>query len=141
MNKIHQQRIITLIFFIVGLALATALILYALSQNINVFLTPKDLVNVSENNNHRLRLGGMVKPGSLVRATDTLAGHFILTDTHREIMVNYTGILPDLFREGQGAVAEGYFHPPNTFEAKQILAKHDENYMPKEVYQALRERS
>lgn len=138
MNKIHKRRIIYICLFAAGLALAASLILYALKQNINVFLTPTQLAETQVTTEYHMRLGGMVKKGSIVRDHEGLGVHFIITDYKHDVAVRYNGILPDLFREDKGVIAEGYLDKDGTFNATQILAKHDENYMPKKVYEKIR---
>lgn len=139
MNIIHKRRIYYLSFFALGLAIATGLILYALKQNINVFLTPSQLTTTHVSSDYHFRLGGMVKQGTIVRDKQSLGVEFIITDLKRDLPVRYVGILPDLFREGKGVIAEGSLNSQGLFIATQILAKHDENYMPKNVYQAMKE--
>jgi cytochrome c-type biogenesis protein CcmE len=139
MNNIHKRRLYIITSCVLGLALATALILYALKQNINAFLTPSQLLSQHLPPDYHLRLGGIVQPGSVLREKNTLGVQFIITDFKKTIPVHYVGILPDLFREGKGVIAEGYLNAQGILMASQILAKHDENYMPKNVYQALRE--
>jgi cytochrome c-type biogenesis protein CcmE len=138
MNKIHHRRMYTIGFMMLGLALAAGLILYALKQNINVFLTPKQLASAHLATDYHFRLGGMVKPGSVQRTANSLAIDFVVTDTKSDVKVHYNGVLPDLFREGTGVIAEGSLNAQGVFMATQLLAKHDENYMPKNVYQAIR---
>lgn len=140
MNKIHKKRIYFISLFIAGLALSASLILYALKQNINVFLTPSQ-INQAQIAQHFFRLGGVVKPGSVKRDEQGLGVEFIVADLKSEIPVRFEGILPDLFREGKGVVAEGKLNDKKIFLAKEVLAKHDENYMPKNVYRAMREKS
>lgn len=139
MNKIHQRRIAFISLFAIGIAIASSLILYALRQNINVFVTPTQIVTGHFAPDYHFRLGGMVKKGSIVRAKNSLTTQFIVSDFHHEVVVQYTGILPDLFREGKGVIAEGDLNAKGIFNASQVLAKHDENYMPKNVYLALRD--
>lgn len=141
MNKIHKRRLYYVIIFLIVFSLAVSLILYALKKNINVFYTPGQLLEAHVPENYHFRLGGMVKMGSVVREKNTLSVHFIVTDYKKELPVNYVGILPDLFREGKGVIAEGSIDRNGTFIATQVLAKHDENYMPKNVYQELRANS
>lgn len=137
MNKIHHRRLYLIGIFLLGLALSASLIFYALRQNMNVFLTPSQLTaNIKAD--YHLRLGGMVKNGSIVRDTQGLGVSFILTDFKQDVPVRYVGVLPDLFREGKGAIVEGSINSQRIFIASQVLAKHDENYMPKNVYDALR---
>ena len=139
MNRTHKRRFYFIAIFLAGIAISAALILYSLKQNINVFLTPSQLVQTSVNTDYHLRLGGLVKEKSVQRDKEGLGVQFVLTDYKRDITVRYVGILPDLFREGKGAVVEGTLNKDGTFNATQVLAKHDENYMPKNVYKALRE--
>lgn len=139
MNKFHKQRLYFLVLFAIGLALAASLILYALKQNINAFLTPGQLATTHLPADYLIRLGGVVKQGSVVREKQGLGVQFVVTDFKHDVQVHYVGILPDLFREGKGVVAEGKLNPQGMLLAKQVLAKHDENYMPKNVYKALRE--
>ncbi len=119
------------------LALAAALVLSALKESIVFFNSPTDLVEKHIAPGTRIRLGGLVKPGSLMRG-DNLLIRFEVTDGNRETPVVYQGIVPDLFREGQGVIAEGALDPQGTFRADTILAKHDEKYMPREVADALK---
>lgn len=139
MNKKRAQRLSYILLLLSGLALAVGLILYSLKQNINLFLTPTSALATPPPLDHTFRLGGQVKPGSVAREKNQLLVRFILTDLHQEIAVTYTGILPDLFREGNGAIAEGHWSDDkHSFVATQLLAKHDEKYMPKAMYEALR---
>ena len=115
-----------------GLASATALVLYALRQNINLFYTPQKLLANNLPYGTRVRVGGMVRNGSL-SYSDNLNVKFIITDYAQDLEIIYNGILPDLFREGQGVVALGVLGKDHVFKAEQILAKHDEKYMPPEL--------
>jgi len=137
MNKHHKRRIYFLCLFAAGLTLAAGLILYALKQNINVFLTPQELVERRLPSDYHFRLGGMVKPETVFHEKTGLGVRFIVTDLKHEVTVHYTGVLPDLFREGKGVIAEGHLNQNGVFIASQILAKHDENYMPKKVEKAV----
>ena len=119
------------------LGLAAALVLSALKESIVFFNSPTDVMEKHVAAGVRIRLGGLVKPGSLVRG-DNLLIQFDVTDGNREIPVMYRGIVPDLFREGQGVITEGALDPEGTFRADTVLAKHDENYMPREVADALK---
>lgn len=141
MNKIQKRRLYYVGIFAVGLTIAAGLILYALKQNINVFFTPSQVATAHVSSDYHLRLGGMVKKGSVVRDKEGLGVQFIVTDLKRDLPVRYVGILPDLFREGTGVIAEGSIDAKGVFIASQVLAKHDENYMPKNVYKAMRENS
>jgi cytochrome c-type biogenesis protein CcmE len=119
------------------LAVAVALVLVALKDSIVFFNSPTDVVEKHVAPGTRIRLGGLVKAGSIARGSN-LAVRFAVTDGNKEIAVAYSGVLPDLFREGQGVVAEGAVDGAGVFEADTILAKHDENYMPREVADALK---
>ena len=121
------------------LALAAALVLTALRQQIVFFNTPTDLKAGAHAPGTRIRLGGLVEKGSWVKAAGARQ-EFLVTDTENNVKVTYEGILPDLFREGQGVVTEGTFGADGIFAADTVLAKHDENYMPKEVADALKEK-
>jgi len=135
----RKQRRLILIGSSLGvLALAAGLVLFALKDSIVFFNSPTDVVEKHVQPGTRIRLGGLVKPGTVQRG-DHLAVRFEVTDGNRAIAVNYQGILPDLFREGQGVIAEGTLQPGGTFKADSVLAKHDEKYMPKEVADALKQ--
>jgi cytochrome c-type biogenesis protein CcmE len=134
----RKQRRLVLIGACLGvLALAAGLVLSALKDSIVFFNSPTDVVEKKVAPGSRIRLGGLVKPGTLQRG-DQLDVRFEVTDGNRAIAVNYQGILPDLFREGQGVIAEGALQPNGAFKADAVLAKHDERYMPKEVADALK---
>jgi cytochrome c-type biogenesis protein CcmE len=134
----RKQRRLTLIGASLGvLALAMSLILFALRGSIVFFNSPTDIVEKAVRPGVPIRLGGLVKPGSVVRG-DNLAVRFDVTDGNRDVVVSFIGILPDLFREGQGVVTEGALDPSGVFKATSVLAKHDERYMPKEVVEALK---
>ncbi|MCX7310906.1 MAG: cytochrome c maturation protein CcmE [Alphaproteobacteria bacterium] len=135
---IRKQRRLVLIGSSVGvLALAAGLILYAMSSSIVFFNSPTDLADGKLAPGTAVRLGGLVKEGSVQRGAN-LAVRFEVTDGNRAIPVTFVGILPDLFREGQGVVTEGKMQSDGVFKADTVLAKHDENYMPKEVVDALK---
>ena len=134
----RKQRRLTLIGGSLGvLALAAVLVLTALKDSIVFFNSPSDVVEKNVQPGSRIRLGGLVKPGTLERG-EKLAVRFEVTDGNRAIAVRYEGILPDLFREGQGVIAEGTLDVSGAFKADSVLAKHDEKYMPKEVADALK---
>lgn len=118
------------------LAVALVLVLFALQDSIVFFHTPSDIAEKGVQPGQRIRLGGLVEAGSVVRGQGTTIT-FKVTDTLKEIPVSFTGVLPDLFREGQGVVAEGVLEPDGQFKADSVLAKHDENYMPREVAKSL----
>ena len=134
----RKQRRLVLIGGSLGvLAFALGLVLYAMSGSIVFFNSPTDVAEKKIQPGSRIRLGGLVKPGSLQRG-EQLAVRFAVTDGNSDIAVSYQGILPDLFREGQGVIAEGTLQPGGAFKADSVLAKHDEKYMPKEVADALK---
>ena len=134
----RKQRRLTLIGAGLGvLGLAAGLVLYALNDAIVFFNSPTDVIEKQVAPGARIRLGGLVKPGTLVRG-DNLKVRFEVTDGNKSVLVSYTGILPDLFREGQGIVTEGALDAAGSFRADSVLAKHDETYMPKEVADALK---
>ena len=122
---------------LVVLGIATVLILNAFQSNLVFFFTPTQVANGEVPQGRSFRIGGMVEDGSLVRENDGLTVRFIVTDTAKRVPVTYKGILPDLFKEGKGAVAQGKLNGDGTFVASEVLAKHDENYMPPEAAEAL----
>jgi cytochrome c-type biogenesis protein CcmE len=132
-----QRRLVLIGSGLTVLAVAAALVLGALKDSIVFFNSPTDVVEKQVQPGARIRLGGLVKPGSLTRG-ENLSVRFEVTDGNRAIPVAYTGILPDLFREGQGVVTEGALDRTGLFRADTVLAKHDETYMPKEVADALK---
>ena len=145
MNPRRKSRLYLAIVVLIGVALTATLMLYALRSNIDLFYTPSEILQGKGENHEkpevgqRLRIGGMVMPGSVKRDQKTLQVSFKVYDARGAIDVTYTGILPDLFREGQGVVALGRLDDQGRLVADQILAKHDEKYMPPEVSQALRQ--
>jgi cytochrome c-type biogenesis protein CcmE len=132
-----QQRATLLVSSVALLGVAAGLVLYALSDSIVFFYTPSEALTRNVAEGQRFRLGGLVEKGSLKHGADQGVS-FIVTDTDRSMAVTYHGQLPDLFREGQGVVAEGRLGPGGVFKADTVLAKHDETYMPKEVADALK---
>lgn len=137
MHPIRKQRLLFIVLFIVAIGAASGLALYALKQNINLFYTPSQLRQEKISLQQTLRLGGLVEKGSLSHNAQDNAVRFVITDTVNETVVYYNGLLPDLFREGQGIVAEGRLRTDGAFQATQVLAKHDENYMPPQVAESL----
>lgn len=131
-----QKRLAVIAGLAIVLALATTLVLVALRDQIVFFYSPSDIVAKDVEAGHPIRLGGMVADGSWTRVGQD--NTFIVSDGATQIVAHYTGILPDLFREGQGVVAEGSMGPDGSFTASNVLAKHDENYIPKEVVEALK---
>jgi cytochrome c-type biogenesis protein CcmE len=134
----RQGRIIFVAVVLSGVALATVLALTAIGENMLYFFSPSQVKAGDAPQGRTLRVGGLVVEGSLRREPDSLQIQFDLTDRAEQISVRYTGILPDLFREGQGIVALGTLDPDGVFQAQEVLAKHDENYMPPEVAEALK---
>ena len=137
MNPVRKKRLIIIGAILFGVAATVGLGLTALQENINLFYTPTQIVNGEAPQGVRIRAGGLVKEGSLTRSEDSLTVDFIVTDGDTDTGIQYRGILPDLFREGQGIVAMGRLNDVGVLIADEILAKHDENYMPPEVSSAL----
>ncbi len=134
--KARHKRLGFLVAGLVGLGVAATLVFNALDSNLSYFFSPSDVAENKAPTDHVYRLGGMVQAGSLERGKE-LTVRFVVTDTANTVKVAYTGILPDLFAEGQGVIAQGRMGPEGTFVADEVLAKHDENYMPPEVADAL----
>jgi len=120
------------------LGVAAALVLTAFEDNIVFFYSPTDIAEKALRPGQTVRVGGLVQADSVKKASDGVTTEFVITDTNKTISVRYAGLLPDLFREGQGVVTQGSLGPDGTFVASEVLAKHDENYMPKEVADALK---
>ena len=133
MNPIRKQRIYALIAILAGSILAVGLVISALSKNLNLFYSPTDLLNNNLSSDTLIRAGGMVREGSIKRSDDSLNIEFTVTDFENDLVINYSGILPDLFSEKAGVVVQGYLENEGTFRAVEVLAKHDEHYMPPEV--------
>lgn len=138
MNPKRKKRLIIILSIVLASSLAVGLTLYALNQNINLFYSTTQIANGEAPKDARIRVGGMVVKGSLKRATDSLRVEFTLTDYAHTTTVVFTGILPDLFREGQGIIAQGKLDANGVFQADEVLAKHDENYMPPEIKDSLK---
>ena len=133
-----KLRFYFIILILLSLILSIFLILKSLEENVIYFQSPSDIQSLSEFQNKKIRVGGMVKENSIEVTSNKI--NFIITDFKNEINVTYSGLVPNLFSEGKGVVAEGYLKDKSFFEATKILAKHDENYMPPEVKQALEEK-
>ncbi|WP_111976661.1 cytochrome c maturation protein CcmE [Algibacillus agarilyticus] len=144
MNPRRKQRLLLVSIILLGLAATTALILTALDENIDYFYTPSEIINgknetgIKPKVGQRLRIGGMVVEGSVKRSDVDLEVSFDLSDTGPIVTVIYDGILPDLFREGQGIIAQGHLVNATTIKAFEVLAKHDEEYMPPEIAEAMK---
>jgi cytochrome c-type biogenesis protein CcmE len=137
-NRVRRNRLLYVAVIFIGGLIAGGLIVYALGQNINAFYSPSQVVAGEVAPGQVFRLGGVVEAGSVVHQPDALEVNFNITDFQDTISVSYNGILPDLFREGQGIVAQGQINEDGTFIADQVLAKHDSTYMPAEVERSLR---
>lgn len=137
MHPVRRQRLFIVLLIVLGAGLAVGLASFALRENINLFYPPADIAAGKAPAGARIRAGGMVMPGSVVRAVDSLEVRFVVTDYQAQVPVRFTGILPDLFAEGEGVVATGRLDDNGVFQATEVLAKHDENYMPPEVQDAL----
>lgn len=136
--KARQKRLVLVGVAIIGVGAAAALALNALQSNISYFFSPSQVVAKEAPADHVFRLGGLVSKDSLKRADNGLTVTFDLTDLAQTVKISYTGILPDLFKEGQGAVTKGRLGPDGVFYAEEVLAKHDEAYMPPEVADSLK---
>ena len=136
MTPTRKRRLIAVLLILAGVGTAAAIAMNSLQQNLLYFQSPSDLAMQPIPPGRQFRLGGLVKPGTVERAGD-LATRFVVTDGPKEVTVEYVGILPDLFREGQGVIARGALGEDGVFAASEVLAKHDENYMPPEVADAL----
>ena len=135
-GKKIKLRAIFLILFLISIILSVFLVLKSLEENVVYFISPSEIKKLSAITDKKIRVGGMVKKGSIV--ADKTSTNFIITDFKNEIFVSFNGLVPNLFAEEKGVVAEGYLKDRDFFIAKKILAKHDENYMPPEVKEALK---
>ncbi len=133
----RQRRMTLVLGILLGVSIAGALALRAFRENVTFFFVPTQVADGQVPNGEHFRLGGMVTKGSVQRAPGSLEVHFVVTDLKHEIPVSYTGVLPDLFREGQGVVAHGRMQG-GTFVADEVLAKHDEKYMPPALARSLK---
>jgi len=135
--KARHKRLGIVIVGLAGLAVATVLVLDALKGNLSYFFSPTEVAEGKAPADHVFRLGGLVEAGSVRREEGELKVNFVVTDMAQRVEVAYEGILPDLFAEGQGVIAQGKMGPDTVFVAEEVLAKHDETYMPPEVAEAL----
>ena len=135
----RRKRMAIVALVVIGVGIAVALILNAFNQNLMYFYSPAEVARGAAPHSRPFRLGGMVVKGSVVRDAQDLSVRFAVTDFAQQRSIRYRGILPDLFREGQGIVAIGQLDEQGVFVASEVLAKHDENYMPPEVAQALKD--
>ena len=134
-GKKVKLRILFLFLVLASIILTVYLILKSLEENVVYFLSPTEIKNLTEINSNKIRIGGMVKNKSIIIKSEEI--NFIITDFKNELNVSYSGSVPNLFAEGKGVVAEGYLEDRSYFNAVKILAKHDENYMPPEVKEAI----
>ena len=140
MNPKRKRRLMMVLLILIGVGAATALTLTAFNQNLMFFYAPTQVKAGEAPQNRSFRIGGMVKEGSVKRAADGVTVNFDVTDYEKDVTIQYKGILPDLFREGQGIVANGKLQADGIFYAAEVLAKHDENYMPAEVAATLKKK-
>lgn len=138
MTPARKKRLTLIGMMVVGVAIAVGFALKAFNQNLMFFYAPSEVIAGEAPQGHPFRLGGMVTEGSVKRLENGLTTQFEVTDKAKSVKIQYTGILPDLFREGQGIVAHGNLRDDGVFVADEVLAKHDENYMPPEVADALK---
>jgi len=138
MTPRRKKRLYIVVLILLGVGGATALGLTAFRTNLVYFYSPSEIAKGKAPVNRTFRIGGLVKKGSVVRNKKNLHVHFVITDTAHDVPIEYSGVLPDLFREGQGIVANGRLGPNGVFKAQQVLAKHDSNYMPPEAADALK---
>lgn len=136
----RRRRLVLVLGILAGVSIAGALMLRSFNENVMFFFDPSQVANGEAPVGKRFRLGGMVKPGSVQRAPGSLSLAFVVTDFKLDVPVRYEGVVPDLFRENQGVVAHGTLRGDGVFVADEILAKHDENYMPPEVARAIKEK-
>ena len=138
MTPTRKKRLYLVLLILIGIATATGLAINAFNENLMFFYSPSEVVAGKAPTDHPFRVGGLVTNGSVQRQEDGLTVRFDLTDNEKTVTVQYTGILPDLFREGQGIVSMGRLRRDGVFVADEVLAKHDENYMPPEVADTLK---
>ena len=137
MTPTRKRRLIAVLLILAGVGIASTIAFYSLQENLLYFQSPSEVADQAMPAGRQFRLGGLVKPGTVNRTGDGLTTKFVVTDGPAELEVQYVGILPDLFREGQGVIARGALNAQGSFDATEVLAKHDENYMPPEVADAL----
>jgi len=138
MTPTRKKRLMAVVLILIGVGIATALFLTAFKENILFYKSPTEVLAGDFPKARNFRIGGMVKKGSIVKSTTSLNVEFMVTDYAKDIKVKYTGLLPDLFRDDQGMIAIGQLDNNGIFQAEEILAKHDENYMPPEVAASLK---
>ncbi len=136
--KPRQKRLVYIVIALAAVGLAVGLVLNALKDNVSLYFTPTQVYNKEAPIDRSFRIGGLVEKGSMKREGDGLTVHFVITDLKKSLPVVYKGILPDLFKEGKGVVAQGKMEADGVMHASEVLAKHDENYMPPEAADALK---
>jgi len=136
--KLRHKKFAIILAVVIGISIATLFVMDAFRSNLVFFYSPSDVFAGKSPANKTFRVGGMVEKGSVKKSTNSLKVEFVVTDTHKTLLVKYEGILPDLFREGQGIIAQGKLGNDKVFVASEVLAKHDENYMPPEVADAMK---
>ncbi|HCI52255.1 MAG TPA: cytochrome c maturation protein CcmE [Gallionella sp.] len=136
--KPRQKRTLYIVLAVAAVGLAVGLVLNALKDNVSLYFTPTQVYNKEAPQGRSFRIGGLVEEGSIQREKDGLTVHFMITDLKQKLPVVYKGILPDLFKEGKGVVAQGKMEADGVMHASEVLAKHDENYMPPEAADALK---
>lgn len=140
MTPKRKKRLTIILSLVFGTALIVGLVMYALTENINLFYSTSQIANGEAPVGARIRAGGMVVDNSIKRSPDSLKVQFTITDFEHQVVVEFTGILPDLFREGQGIIAQGKMDANGIFQADEVLAKHDENYMPPEIAESMKKK-
>ncbi|HLF30142.1 MAG TPA: cytochrome c maturation protein CcmE [Xanthomonadales bacterium] len=138
MTPTRKRRLVAILLILAGVGVAGTIAFFSLQQNLLYFQSPSEVAQLAMPAGRQFRLGGLVENGSLVRDANGLGVQFVVTDGLKAVTVNYVGILPDLFQQGKGVIARGALDDAGTFQASEVLAKHDENYMPPEVADALR---
>jgi cytochrome c-type biogenesis protein CcmE len=141
MTPTRKKRLLAVALILIGVGIATAVFLTAFEENILFYKSPSEVLQGDYPKARNFRIGGMVKKGSIVKSTNSLDVDFMVTDYAKDVRVHYTGLLPDLFRDDQGMIAIGQLDTKGTFQAEEILAKHDENYMPPEVAASMKEKT
>ena len=139
MTPVRRQRLILILLMVAGVGAAATFALKAFNENLMYFFSTTEVAEGKAPKDAKFRLGGMVVKGSIERPNRGIMVRFVLTDFHKQVTVEYSGILPDLFREGQGVVTNGRLNSAGVFIAEEVLAKHDENYMPPEVTESLKQ--
>ncbi len=141
MTPTRKKRLLAVVLILIGVGIATAVFLTAFKENILFYKSPSEVLEGDYPKARNFRIGGMVKKGTINKSTTSLDVEFLVTDYAKDVKVQYSGLLPDLFRDDQGMIAIGQLDSNGTFQAEEILAKHDENYMPPEVAASMKEKT